>query len=228
MSRRFFFLAGLLAVLLAGCKQPGSLAAKTATTALDSSLFAAPNNVQSLTFTAGGARDPKPFALANFLYAKRWLMCKATQPGIFASTTACTFENVGRSYARANGWTQTRPAGGCAQCETWTVPVAVAKLQRVTNVSATDKTHASATYAYAVVPTELGAQLADWMAKNPVAWCGPIPSVAGGWSKARSGQAAFARAGEVWQLAAPPAGFASTFGDPAATGAAADRPCNNA
>ena len=227
MLRRFFFLAGTLAISLAGCKQNGNLAAQTATTALDASIFASPNNVQALTFTSGGERDPKPYALANFLYAKHWLTCKATQPGIFASTTACTFENVGRSYAHANGWTQTRPPGGCAQCETWMVPVAVAKLQRVTNVSATDKTHANATYAYDVVPTEIGAQLTDWMAKNPVAWCGPIPNVAGGWSKARSGEAAFAHVGQSWQVAQPPAGFATTFGDPSATPATANRPCSS-
>lgn len=226
MFRRFF-LFGAIAVLLAGCKEPGGkFVAQTATTTLDATLFAAPNNVQTLSFTSGGARDPKPYALANFLYAKRWLACHAAQPGPFASQTLCTFEAVGRSYAHANGWTATHPAGGCAQCETWLVPVATAKLQRVLQVTAASKTHAAATYAYAVVPTELGSQLADWMAKNPVAWCGPVPSVQGGWSKPRSGTAEFTHAAPGWQLAQPAAGFAATFADPTATGASADRPCS--
>ncbi len=226
MVRRFFLFA-VIAVSLAGCKPPGgTFAAQTAATTLATTLFAAPNNVQTLSFTAGGARDPKPYALANFLYAKRWLACKASQPGPFASQTICTFETVGRSYAHANGWTAARPAGGCAQCETWTVPVATAKLQHVTRVAASGKTQATATYEYAVIPNEFGTQLADWMAKNPVAWCGPIPSARGGWSKPRSGTAEFVRAGQGWQLAQPAAGFAATFDDPAATGAVAERACS--
>ena len=228
MVRRFFLVAGLLAVALAGCKQSsGKLVAQTATTALDASLFAAPNNVQTLSFTSGGARDAKPYALVNFLYAKHWLACASTEPGPFSQQSVCTFQPAGRAYAHANGWTAVRPSNGCAACETWSVPVATAKLQHVTAVEG-DKTHATATYAYEVVPTELGLQLMDWMAKNPIAWCGPIPSASGGWSKPRTSDAQFAHTGTSWQLAQPAAGFDATFADPGASKTSADRPCSNA
>ena len=208
---------------LAGCKEPDGLVSQTAMTTLDQTIFVAPNNVQTLTFTAGAERDLEPLALTNLLFAKHWLACKAPEDA--ESKAVCTFEPAGRNYARANGWTQTRSAGGCARCETWSVPVATAELRRVVSVALTSKTQASATYEYSVVPTEFGAQLADYMARNRAAWCGPIPSTAGGWFTPRSGTAEFTNADGNWELAQPAAGFAATFGDPAASGAAAERRC---
>ena len=226
MVRRLFILAVIAALL--GCKQPGEFVTQTAMTTLDQTTFASPNNVQTLTFTSGGEREPRPLALLNFLYGKRWLSCKPAQPESSPSKAVCTLEAAGRIYARANGWAQVRAARTCSKCETWSVPVAAAKLQRVLSVAATNQTQAAATYEYSVVPTELGTQLADYMARNPAAWCGPIPSVAGGWFTPRSGTTEFTRNDGVWQLSQPASGFASTFTDPAATATVAERPCPTA
>ncbi len=221
---RTLLVATIVAVSLTGCKPPKpSLAAQAAQTTLEATAFAPPNDVQTLTFTTGQVRPPKPYALDGFLGAKRWLVCEATEPGPFAREAVCQFNTPGRTYARANGWTSAPAGGRCTRCEVWTVPLAQAKLDRITGVTIADATHATVTYAYDVVPNELGAQLAAWMASNPVAWCGPDPRVVGQWSQPRAGTAMFVKAGGDWQIAPPPDGFAATF---ASTAAHVDRPCS--
>ena len=215
MSRTSLLVAALLACCLSGCKN-GNLATREATTALAASLFAPANSVQTLSFTSGDSRTPKADALNGFLYAKRWLDCKDTQPGLFSRVAVCTFNATGRTFARENGWTVARGDGACAQCEIWTVPLARATLRSVTSVAATDKTHAVVAYAYDVVPNAFGGQLGDWMGTNPVAWCGTDPRAVGAWTQARSGTANFVRTGKTWAPSQPGAGFTATFGAPSA------------
>lgn len=215
MFRRTLLAAALLACCLSGCKN-GNLATREATAALDASLFAPANSVQTLSFVSGDSRTPKADALNGFLYAKRWLECKDTQPGLFSRVAVCTFNAAGRTFAQQNGWTAVKGGGACAECETWTVPLARAKLQSVTSIAASDKSHAAVTYAFDVVPNAFGGQLGDWMGTNPVAWCGPDPRAIGAWSQARSGTASFARTAGKWAPSQGSAGFTASFGAPSA------------
>ncbi|MBC5800005.1 MAG: hypothetical protein GIX03_01525 [Candidatus Eremiobacteraeota bacterium] len=224
MQRRSFFVIALFVLAVAGCRTTNDLPAQVAMATLETTIFSAPNDAQTLTFTAGGERAPKPYALTGFLYAKHWLECQATESGPFARTAVCRLDAAGRTYAQANGWTSAPTPGGCAQCETWTVPLAQAKLARVTDVTFSDKTHATVTYAYQVVPSEIGVQLADWMRQNPVAWCGPDPRAVGAWSQPRTGTATFVKTQTDWESATPAAGFSATFASaPASSGVS--RPC---
>lgn len=201
MQRRGLFVMALFLFALQGCKTgKESLPAQTASTQLEANVFAAPTDVQMLTFVSGGARTQKPFPFDGFLYAKHWLGCEATEPGPFARTSVCTFDAAGRTYAHENGWTSARTPGGCAKCETWNVPLARAQLVAVTAVDVRDATHATATYTYEVQPTEIGGQLAAWMRENPVAWCGVDPRAVGDWSHVQSGTATFVKTPSNWQL----------------------------
>ena len=225
MIRRFVIVVLALACSLAGCKPAGdSLAERTATRALDASVFSRGNATQVATFVSGRPQRPKPYAIENFLYAKHWLVCKTTQPGLFSTVSVCTLDDAGRTYGRANGWTSAPGPAPCAACETWSVPIATAKLNDVTDIASTDKTHGTATYRYTVIPNELGAQLADWMATNPTAWCGPDAPADADWKTPRAGAVAFAYGDGAWRVATPAAGFDATFADTAAA-AKADRPC---
>lgn len=216
MFRPTLVAAALIACFLSGCKN-GNLATREASTALEASLFAPANSVQTLSFISGDSRTPKADALNGFLYAKRWLDCKDTQPGLFSRVAVCTFNATGRTFAHQNGWTAVRGDDTCAQCETWTVPLARATLRSVTSVAASDKSHAVVTYAYDVVPNAFGGQLGDWMGTNPVAWCGPDPRAIGAWAQARTGTASFARSNGTWAPSqAGQGGFNATFGAPAA------------
>jgi len=226
MQRRFVFVIAVFLLALGGCRTAkNDLPAEVAMATLEATVFSTPNAVQTMTFTAGGERAPKPYPLAGFLYAKRWLVCQATEAGPFARTAVCRFDTAGRTYAQANGWTSAPTPGGCAQCETWTVPLAQAKLARVTDVTLSDKTHAAVTYTYQVVPTEIGAQLADWMRQNPVAWCGPDPRTIGVWSQPRTGTAAFVKSQTDWESAPSPGGFSAAFAHAAAS-TGVTRPCS--
>jgi hypothetical protein len=216
MVLRMLLAAGLLATVLSGCKS-GSLAARDASVSLNAGVFSPANSVQTLSFTSGDTSTPRADALNGYLYAKRWLACKTTQPGIFSRQSVCSLNTVGRTYAHENQWTSAHPAGACEQCEVWTVPLARARLTEVSDVSASDKTHAVATYAYDVVPNAFGAGLGDWMSSNPVAWCGPDPRAVGAWNQARAGKASFERTSRSWSVSPPaPSGFAANFGAPAA------------
>ncbi len=212
---------GLFAFGLSGCKN-NDLAVREASRTLAATAFSPPQAVQTLTFTSGESRTPRAQAIDSFLYAKHWLECKDTQPGLFSRVAVCTLDTAGLTFARENNWHATHVAAGCALCETWTVPLARATLRSVTGLMQRDKTHAVATYAYEVVPNAFGGELGDWMTKNSDAWCGPDPRAAGGWGRTRDGQADFVRAGSSWTVAdaAPGATFAGTFGAPAP-----DRPC---
>jgi hypothetical protein len=207
--------AALIACCLWGCKN-GNLAAREASTALAKSLFAPENSVQTLSLVTGDSRTPRADALNVFLYAKHWLTCKDTQPGIFSRVAVCTLNAAGRTFGQENGWTKRDDVATCAQCELWTVPLARATLRSVTGVAASGKNHAVVTYAYDVTPNAFGGELGDWMGTNPVAWCGTDPRAVGAWAQARSGTANFARTGGMWAPSQPPAGFTQTFGAPAA------------
>ncbi len=224
MQRRSLFVTAIFLLALGGCKTAkNDLPAQAATAALTTTYFSPRNDVQTLTFAAGGQRSTHAYALEGFLFAKRWLVCQATETGPFAQGSACRFNTAGRTYAQADGWTSAATSGGCAQCETWTVPLAQAKLERVTDVTASDKTHAVVTYAYEVVPNEIGAQLSAWMRQNPIAWCGPDPR--GAWSHPLSGTATFVRSQTGWQIVPSPDGFSATF--PSATASYdVTRPCS--
>jgi len=227
MQRRPLFVIAVFLLALSGCKTPKNdlVTEQAAMAALETTAFSAPNDVQTLTFTAGGERPPRPYALTGFLFAKRWLVCPTTESGPFARTVLCTFDAAGRTYAQANGWTSAPTPGGCPQCETWTVPLAQARLERVTDVTLTDKSHAVATYAYEVVPNEIGGQLGAWMHVNPVAWCGPDPRALGAWSRPRTGTATFVRSQAGWEIVPPPVGYSATFPSAAAANGVA-RPCS--
>jgi len=109
MQRRCLFVIALFVFVVQGCKTgKESLAAQTASAQLEASVFAAPNDVQSLTFISGGARAQKPFPFDGFLYAKHWLTCAATEPGPFAQTSVCTFNAEGRTYAHETDGRQLR------------------------------------------------------------------------------------------------------------------------
>ncbi|MDQ2908978.1 MAG: hypothetical protein M3R44_06460 [Candidatus Eremiobacteraeota bacterium] len=201
MQRRRFFVIALFLLALPGCKTgKESLPLQSATALLETSLFAAPNDVQTLAFTSGGARPQKPLPFDGFLYAKHWLSCEATEPGPFARTSVCTFDAEGRTYAHENGWTSGPTPGGCAKCETWNAPLAQAKLLTVSDVNVHDAAHATATYTYEVEPNEIGSQLAGWMRQNPVAWCGVDPRAVGDWSNVQTGTASFVRGQNGWQV----------------------------
>jgi len=220
MQRRCLFVMALFVFTLQGCKTgKASLGAQTASAQLEASVFAAPNDVQSLTFVSGGARTQKPFPFDGFLYAKHWLTCAATEPGPFAQTSVCTFNAEGRTYAHENGWTSTQTLGGCTKCATWNVPLAQAKLLAVTAVNVHDATHATATYTYEVEPNEIGSQLAGWMRQNPVAWCGVDPRTVGDWSEAQIGTAGFVKRQSNWQL------DPTTLAPPFKAAAKLARPC---
>ncbi len=220
MHCRRLFMSALLFLVLPSCKPPANdLAAQTAMAALATTVFAAPNDVQTLTFVSGAARAPKPFPFEGFLYAKHWLACEATEPGPFARTAVCRLDAPGRAYASANGWTAMR-AQGCDGCETWTVPLAQAKLGSITDIAMRDRSHATVTYTFQVVPNEIGSQLAAWMRVNPIAWCGVDPRAVGGWTHVRSATAAFTRTPTGWQL--EPGGFTRPFED---AGKQPARPC---
>ncbi len=213
MLRRLIFAGGLFAFILFGCKS-GSLAGREATAALDATVFSMPNAVQTLSFRVGESRTPKADAINGFLYAKHWLECKDTQPGLFSRVAVCTLDAAGRTFAHENNWTVAHSEGACARCETWTVPLARATLRSVTDVSASDKTHAVVTYAYEVVPNAFGGELGDWMTKNPAAWCASDPRAVGVWRHPRSGKADFTRSGGMWTVT-PGGGsgdFAANFG----------------
>lgn len=211
-----------IAFAIAGCKSTG-LGEKTATTALESTVFAPAAATQTLTFVVGRERPAKPYAIDGFLYAKRWLACRDAEPGLFSAHTVCTFEDAGRAYAAANGWTVARgdATGACAKCETWTVPLARAKLRSVSDVHETGKDTASATYGFDVTPNEFGAQLDDWMKQNALAWCGADPRAIGLWGTERSANATFVRSSQGWKPAEP-ASFTTSFANRAV---APDRPC---
>lgn len=220
MQRRGLFVIALFLFALQGCKTgQGSLPARTASAQLEEGVFAAPSDVQMLTFVSGGARTQKSFPFDGFLYAKHWLKCEATEPGPFARTSVCTFDAEGRTYAHENGWTSARTPGGCAKCETWNVPLAQAKLLTVSDVNVHDATNATAAYSYDVEPNEIGSQLAGWMRQNPVAWCGVDPRAVGDWSQVQTGTAAFVKEKGTWQL--EPTSIAPIF----KTAARLARPC---
>ena len=222
MFRRSLLAAGLLAIVLSGCKS-GSLAARDATTALDASLFSAANAVQTLSLVTGESRVGQADAINGFLYAKRWLECKDTQPGVFSRFTVCTLNTVGRTYAHENDWTSAHPAGTCAACEVWTIPLARARLRDVNDVAQSDKTHAVASYSYDVVPNAFGNELGAWMSTNPIAWCGADPRAIGAWAQPRAGKASFVRTSRAWVLSpATPSGFTANFASPSAV-----RPCTS-
>ncbi len=221
-SKRSLLLC-IVAVSIAGCKSD-DLSGQAATNALETTLFAPAGATQTTTFVVGAARPAKPYAIDGFLYAKRWLTCSAEQPGLFSSTSVCELDSAGRTYAASNGWTSVRggTAGGnaCEKCETWTVPVARAKLRRVSDIHRTGKDAAGATFAYDVTPNEFGNQLGAWMAQNAKAWCGPDPRSVGVWGAERSGNARFERANGTWRPVDQPS-FATTFG----SGAVPPRAC---
>jgi hypothetical protein len=174
-----------------------------------------------LSLVTGDSRTPKADALNGFLYAKHWLTCKDTQPGLFSRVAVCSLNAAGRTYANENGWTERHgEVSTCPQCELWTVPLARATFGSVTGVTATDKSHAVVTYTYHVTPNAFGGELGDWMGTNPVAWCGPDPRAVGAWAQARSGMANFVRTGDMWAPSPPVSGFIEAFGAPSA-----DRAC---
>lgn len=215
MLRPFFLAAVVFACALSGCKN-ASLATRDASTALSASIFAPANAVQSLSFTSGDSRTPKADALNGFLYAKRWLDCKNTEPGLFSRVSICTLNAAGRTFAHQNGWTATHPSGACERCELWSVPLARAQLASVTSISASDKTHAVVAFTYGVTPNAFGGQLGDWMSTNPVAWCGPDPRAVGAWTQTRTGTARFERQGKTWGVSPSEGGFDATFAAPSA------------
>jgi hypothetical protein len=215
MHRTWILAITVVALGLSACKS-GNLATSAASAALGSTVFAPSNAIQTLSFTSGDPAIPKADALQGYLYAKHWLDCKDTQPGVFSHVAVCTLNAAGRTFAHENDWTSAHPDGSCAQCEVWTVPLARAELRGVTALSAIDKTHAVADYDYEVVPGAFGGELGDWMRTNPVAWCGPDPRAIGAWSQPRAGKAAFVRTGTRWEPAPAPGGFTATFGAPAA------------
>ena len=225
MAYRSILIASIL-LSLVGCKtsESGGLAAAAASRAVDAAYFTSPAALQTLSFSEGKAQPAKPLALDTFLYDKRWLECKNTEPGPIERETLCRFDTAGRTYAHENGWTSAAAANGCADCETWTVPLARARFISVTSVTRIDKTHASAAYTYTVVPNEFGAEFGAWMGDHPNAWCGPDPRVSGGWSQTRTAVATFEQTGGNWQLAPPATTFTATFAVQNA-GASADHAC---
>ncbi len=225
MIRRFIIVVLALACSLTGCKPAAdSLANTTATRALEASVFSRTDAVQVASFVSGQPQRPKPYAIENFLYAKHWLECKATQPGLFSTVSVCTLDEAGKTYGRANGWSSAPGPAPCNSCETWTVPIAMAKLNDVTDIASTDKTHGTARYRYTVIPNELGSQLADWMSTNPTAWCGQDARADGDWKTQRTGAVAFAYEDGAWHVTPAATGFDGTFGDTVAA-SKADRPC---
>lgn len=223
MLRRLPVLVLIVACALAGCRPSGSSLQATARRALGASVFAPANADQVATIVSGQVQRPIPYAIENFLYAKHWLECKATQPGLFSAQTVCRLDDAAKTYGRTNGWHAGPGPAGCTACETWSIPIATAKLNDVTAITSTDATHGTVTYAYTVIPNELGTQLDAWMRMDSSAWCGPDPRADADWTTPRTGSASFVRDGG-WHVAPPPAGFDATFGDTAAA-AKGDRQC---
>jgi hypothetical protein len=225
MVYRSILVASVLLALI-GCKTSSNegLASAAASSAVEQAYFASPAAIQTASFSEGKAQPAKPLALDTFLYEKRWLECKNTEPGPIERETLCTFDSAGRTYAHENAWTAAAAANGCAECETWTVPLATARFLNVTAITRIDPTHASVAYTYSVVPNEFGGELGAWMADHPKAWCGPDPRVAGGWSQTRTGVATFEQRAGTWHLETPATSFSETFAVQAA-GASAEHPC---
>jgi len=200
-----------------------ALAEREATASLTAAYFTGPVAEQTATFSEGRAQPQKPFALDTFLFDKHWLVCKNTEPGPFSSDTICRFDTEGRTYAHENAWTSAPASGGCAQCETWTVPIARATLSTITGITRVDKTHATVAYVFDVVPNVFGGEFGAWMSAHPSAWCGPDARATGGWGQTKTAQANFELTAGKWRIVEPSGTFDSLFADDAATKAAEHR-----
>ena len=212
----------LLSLAVVGCKTSSPLAESEAQRQISSTFFAGPAVTQSVTFVSG-AVEQHPYAIDQFLYAKHWSTCENTA-GALETTPACSLDAEGGTYGHVNHWSVVEtPTSGCGKCATWTIPVATAAFKSVQSIDVLDKTHANATYTYAVTPNEFGTSLGAWTAGHPLSWCGPDASAVGGWATTRVGHAAFEKVGGTWTLhAAPNATFADLF---AVTGTSTGKVC---